>query len=543
MGVTTSPGARLLIGLLLGGCATDDKLEPCPPESTRNPADGLCYLDDRDTGEPHGDEGMGDGSDGGTGEDGADGGSGDEGADGGSGDEGSGSDGGLDCSPPDVLAGDPVRLVDEVDVQRSVFAELVDLEIDLETDTAYAVGQGGLMRLELTGGLRPTYSDRTAVPDELDRFYMVELGPPGAVYVTNRDIGIFAVDTSDPTQLGDPVGIDELGFSGMARVGELLFATVHTGELVTFDISDPLVLTEVDRIAGLGNPWRPVAAGDRLYVADNTVGVGVVDISSPETPVLVGTAASSGGVQDLDLSSDGSTLYTASGGVGVEIWSLDDPDAPELLSALPLGYSVISLAVDGDQLWAVNQQDVVAIDISDPREPVVLNTHRTRQWSMTVEAVGGRAYVGDWAWFEIFEAGGSPVPVLDPTTTTLYMPDAGATKTVELANLGSVPLTISDWGTDAAGVELSIDTTEVPAGGSATLTITAPEGVLDHQVCVASNDPDEPVQTIQLLSSDSDGRGVGIPAPDFTLLDLDGNTHRLSDQEGVPVVLAYFATW
>ena len=40
-----------------------------------------------------------------------------------------------------------------------------------------------------------------------------------------------------------------------------------------------------------------------------------------------------------------------------------------------------------------------------------------------------------------------------------------------------------------------------------------------------------------------EGKVIGQQAPDFTLMDLDGNLHTLSDQLGHPVVLAYFATW
>ncbi len=35
----------------------------------------------------------------------------------------------------------------------------------------------------------------------------------------------------------------------------------------------------------------------------------------------------------------------------------------------------------------------------------------------------------------------------------------------------------------------------------------------------------------------------GRPAPDFTLADLEGNTHQLSDHRGKNVVVVFFATW
>lgn len=34
-----------------------------------------------------------------------------------------------------------------------------------------------------------------------------------------------------------------------------------------------------------------------------------------------------------------------------------------------------------------------------------------------------------------------------------------------------------------------------------------------------------------------------VPAPDFQLLDTDGNTHRLSDYRGKPVIINFWTTW
>lgn len=39
------------------------------------------------------------------------------------------------------------------------------------------------------------------------------------------------------------------------------------------------------------------------------------------------------------------------------------------------------------------------------------------------------------------------------------------------------------------------------------------------------------------------GPAIGEAAPDFVLTDLDGNSHRLSDFQGRPVVVNFWATW
>ena len=49
---------------------------------------------------------------------------------------------------------------------------------------------------------------------------------------------------------------------------------------------------------------------------------------------------------------------------------------------IPTSYPAIELAVDNDVLWVASQQDVIAIDISNPYDPIIQNTEKTRQWAM-----------------------------------------------------------------------------------------------------------------------------------------------------------------
>ena len=64
------------------------------------------------------------------------------------------------------------------------------------------------------------------------------------------------------------------------------------------------------------------------------------------------------------------------------------------------------------------------------------------------------------------------------------------------------------------------------------------------RICIASDDPGRPTLQVSLLGErEGEGRLIGQTAPEFGLEDLDGDVHRLSEQRGRPVVLAYFTTW
>ena len=59
---------------------------------------------------------------------------------------------------------------------------------------------------------------------------------------------------------------------------------------------------------------------------------------------------------------------------------------------------------------------------------------------------------------------------------------------------------------------------------------------------VETNDPDEPVATVAVQVKFPCLRS-GDHVPDLVFTDLEGFQHRLQDQRGRPVLLAYFATF
>jgi hypothetical protein len=63
-------------------------------------------------------------------------------------------------------------------------------------------------------------------------------------------------------------------------------------------------------------------------------------------------------------------------------------------------------------------------------------------------------------------------------------------------------------------------------------------------VCLRTDDPSVPTIEVTIQRSDSSlSIPLGSSAPDFELTTLDGESLRLSEQLGHPVLLVYFATW
>ena len=171
----------------------------------------------------------------------------------------------------------------------------------------------------------------------------------------------------------------------------------------------------------------------------------------------------------------------------------------------------------------------------------------TPSWAMAVHAEGTQVYLADWNAVSLFQIDPSTAaPHADPSNDELYFTAGAQTASLTLWNRGAADLEIVGMEVPDERVAVEVDRLTVPPGQGAELLVTfQDDGVpLDTSLCVATNDPDEPLQTITLATS-SEGSSVlvGEPAPDFILPDLQGTYHRLSEQQGHPVVLCYFATW
>ena len=143
------------------------------------------------------------------------------------------------------------------------------------------------------------------------------------------------VDATTPTSPGIAKLLTYDDASGMAVGADHLYLLLHSGTLVTLDITQPQKPTELHQLAGLGNPWKMAISGNRGYVADNSQGLVVVNLDTPEKPTLGSATPTAGSAQDIDLHAG--YAYVAVGSNGVEVFSLSDPDKPESVALVDVG--------------------------------------------------------------------------------------------------------------------------------------------------------------------------------------------------------------
>ncbi len=456
------------------------------------------------------------------------------------------------CEPPSPLPEDPITergSLEDKDVGK--FYELTDLEVYPEQDLAVASGQGGLLFFDISSE-EPELLHQE--PEERqERFVkMVRLGE-GEIAATNwnaifeTDFAIY--DISNPLAPIQKEKLDIELATGMGWRDGILYLLSLDGKLHLLDASDTSNVSEIVAISGLESPYEMVIEGDWGFIADTTLGLVPVDLSVPLQPRLEAAVPSAVGAWDLDA--DETHVFVAAGHSGILVYDRSDPSEPELVAHLDDVGSIVGIDVDGDVLAAVSHHDLVLFDVSDRTSPLSLGKQANNQFGLAVQIAGDQVHVADWGLLSVWNVDTTVrSPEADFQASVIYFHEGGGTHSMEVTNLGADTL-------ELVGASVSDDRVSMTASGQAlepgestevaiTFAETDEDATLEASLCLATNDPDEPVVEIPLLTTSVEGlaeQAVGQVAPDFTLESIDGESHRLSDQLGSPVVLIYFATW
>ena len=435
----------------------------------------------------------------------------------------------VEISPPPVTDTSTIALKDSPLTQGVI--HVLDIAVDGERDLLFTAGVGGLFVIDLAQN-PPQVLSQSAQQNQTHSMALLD---NQRVVLCNRDQGCRIMDTGDPAV--EPVRTARLllpGAAGARQMGNHLIVTTHYGELVVYDLTtqDGQDIAEVSRIDGLGNPWNHVIHDQIVYVADNTLGLVVIDLSDPTTPSIITQIDTPGGIQDLALY-DG-YLYAAEGGAGIEVFSLANPEQPASVNTLDAGSSIISVSLTSASLWATSHEGVHLWDVSSPENAHPVGFQATDEWAMHVDARGDMAYVADWSRALVMEGDLSvSAPHLDLDKTELYFFDGSQTAQVVLTNRGAGDLLIH--GLTIEDTRFTTDLTHqttLSSMESLTLSLSFEDDGqdVDTQLCLATNDPNHPVIHLPLATSSGDESdlAIGENAIDFVLQDLDGNSHQLA---------------
>lgn len=145
-----------------------------------------------------------------------------------------------------------------------------------------------------------------------------------------------------------------------------------------------------------GDALGVTAAGDRVFVANATVGVLAVDASDPYAPRALAAVDTTGTVRAVAVR--GTTVFAAYGTSGLVAADFTDPNTPRIIGAVDMPGEARDVVLDPEAPLAYVANDVaglVIVDVSDPAAPAIVGIENTPGSARAVAVSGPVAYVAD----------------------------------------------------------------------------------------------------------------------------------------------------
>jgi len=207
--------------------------------------------------------------------------------------------------------------------------------------------------------------------------------------------GIGSIDTPDNAEALDLQG-NCLFLAHYQGVGS------NNKHIDPIDVSNPAHPVLLNRFYTASNDKDLVVRGNYGYVAEESYGLRIINISNPTDIQTVaridGTApgqqwpnmVSAVGLQDT-------LLYFTNYYDRFYIYNVRYPERPSLLGSCGMPRTVDRLYVDGEWVYLANHHNgVTIIDVSNPRQPSIVTTYDTPGFARDVMAIGNTLYVADW---------------------------------------------------------------------------------------------------------------------------------------------------
>lgn len=307
------------------------------------------------------------------------------------------------------------------------------------------------------------------------------------VFLGIRAEGVTIIDVRNPS---GPQPLGEISpltnAQGVATRGNFAFVASASQGMRVVDFTN--VQRPRERGRGDDDPSGAIAAtGNRAYTCG--VGLRVYDTSDPDRPALLGIERASEGGRDLVAR--GTSLYLASE-TELQIWDVSNPAAPIKSSRLsfPVGgldrtAGVEGLDVVGSMAFVDRERGVSAVDVSDPRNPILLGSLATDSLTSDVCAVDQYVYA--------VTAGGG--------LSELYVIDASDPRQLVLVGKTSIP---------AVGVRVVVHDKKayvaMGAAGVAVVDVSVPSApVLTERISVPGFAKELTFASGRLVVASSDG--------------------------------------
>ena len=200
--------------------------------------------------------------------------------------------------------------------------------VDMLIDVSYlfvTVGDSGLLVYDISNPQVPNLATTLETPDHCYRLAI----QGDYIYMSSGDGGIRIVDISDPLA---PIIVGSYNLDGYSTAIAVSgnYAYVNYGywdQMAIFDVSDPQNPAFVGDYIGFDLARNIEVVGDYMYVAAYTDGLKIINISTPEAPVLAGQYNTAPGWSwDVDVVGDNVYVTCDNGFLSLKLGDCSGPN-------------------------------------------------------------------------------------------------------------------------------------------------------------------------------------------------------------------------
>ncbi len=189
------------------------------------------------------------------------------------------------------------------------------------------------------------------------------------VYVADQDLRL---DIFRLSQAGTLVLQSSLSAFGSVRDflqdGQRLYIAESSYGISVLDISDPAMPQRIGYVGTPGEPGGLALYGNYLYVASSSQGVQIIDTRRFTPRRLSAAIDTPGGTNDIAL--DGRWIYVADGDAGLQVIDRGDMENLKLVAHLPTRSRATHLVTARDMLYlAVKGRELLVVDVRNPLLP------------------------------------------------------------------------------------------------------------------------------------------------------------------------------
>lgn len=267
------------------------------------------------------------------------------------------------------------------------------------------LGVGNLDGYTTSGGLWVIDVSDPAHPKEVYNYRPTGFTPPSDIAIANEHVYVAMTDSipclrifdiSDPANpiertspqtylLGHPKAIVVSGHYAYVTEEEIYQneSGDWNGGLQIFDISDPGNPTQIGSFAEIWGASRVSMLGNVAYVTYIADGLVAIDVSNPSQPVQIGSYDMPYGNHKQVVIKEGQA-FVSNGSAGIEVINISEPEnMTHSGTYAPLG-NVQTLQVADSTVYALDNDKLQILDVSNPEHPAVLGTHLFAGYDFTL---------------------------------------------------------------------------------------------------------------------------------------------------------------